>query len=268
MAGAALDVDRIQRELLRNGSMWSSLDVVEQTQSTNADVAAAARLGAAEGLVVTAEHQVGGRGRLGRTWRAPARSGLAVSALLRPTVVPAGRWPWLPLLTGVAVHGALTELAGVPAALKWPNDVLIDERKVAGILVERIETSDGAAAVIGIGVNTHLELAELPAPTATALSLVGCDVDRTALLLDLLDRLDREYAAWRRAGGDAASGLRAAYERACATIGRRVQATLPYGSTVDGEATGVDATGRLLVDSGGRIHALGAADVVHLRSGS
>lgn len=264
MAYAALDRDRLAGAL---AAPWR-IEVVDQTRSTNADVADAARLGAPEGLVVTTEHQVAGRGRLGRTWVTPPRSGLAVSVLVRPTDVPPGRWPWLPLLTGIAVHACLTQHAAVPAQLKWPNDVLIDERKVAGILVERIETSQGAAAILGIGINTHLEPAELPTPAATALSLVGSHVDRTALLVDLLTRLRLLYGSWRRADGDAATGLSEAYERACATLGQRVRATLPDGTTVNGRATGIDVTGRLLVDTGEHTHPLGAGDVVHVRSGS
>lgn len=266
MVRAPLDVGPLRRGV--QGSMWSPVEVVERTRSTNADVAEAARRGAGEGLVVTAEHQVAGRGRLGREWQAPAKSGLAVSVLVRPLDVPAGRWSWLPLLAGVAAHASLTELAGVPAGLKWPNDVLVDGRKIAGILVERIETAGGPAAVIGIGVNTDLGPAELPTPTATALSLLGSHVDRTTLLVDLLTRLGAEYAAWRGAGGDAEPELRAAYERACVTLGRQVGVALPDGRSMHGRATGVDATGRLLVATEHGTQALGAGDVVHLRGRS
>src|SRR5919108_6640842 len=107
-----LDRDALRRELVRPGSMWTRIDILDRTESTNADAAAAARDGAPEGLVVTAEHQAAGRGRLGRSWESPPRSGLAVSVVLRPGSVSAARWPWLPLLTGVAVRECVVEEAG------------------------------------------------------------------------------------------------------------------------------------------------------------
>jgi len=262
-----LESRRIRRAF--DGSLWAEVRIVEETQSTNADVADAARHGAAEGLVVAAEHQVAGRGRLGRTWQAPPRSSLAVSVLLRPTEIPSAAWPWLPLLTGVAVASAVADTTGLVAGLKWPNDVLVDGRKVAGILVERVETADGPAAVIGIGLNVGLTTAELPVPEATSLALAGAGgVDRTALLIELLRQLGDVYQAWRGHGGDASHGLRPAYAEACASIGRRVRATLPGGSAVVGVATGIDGSGRLLVDTGTGREVLAAGDVVHLRSGS
>jgi len=262
-----LDSGRIRRAL--DGSLWTQLRVVEETQSTNADMARAARSGAPEGLVVSAEHQTAGRGRLGRTWAAPPRSGLAVSVLLRPAGVPSRSWPWLPLLTGVAVQETLRSLTGLSARLKWPNDVMLDERKVAGILVERVETADGPAAVIGLGLNVELTAEELPVPEATSLALAGAgDVDRTALLIEMLRHLADGYQAWRGQGGEASHGLRPAYEAACSSLGRRVRATLPGGSAVVGVATGIDDSGRLLVDTGTAWEVLAAGDVVHLRSGS
>ena len=269
MARAALDLDRLERELLPTGSVWTRIEVVTQTPSTNADAARAARSGAPEGLVVTAEHQTAGRGRLGREWQAPPRSGLAVSVLLRPTGIPSLAWPWLPLLTGVAVASAVADTAGLVAGLKWPNDVLVEERKLAGILVERVETATTPAAVIGIGINVDLTDDELPVPDATSLLLAGAgEVDRTALLVEVLARLAGWYETWRHSGGDASHGLRAAYQEACTTLGQRVRATLPGGSAVVGVAADIDASGRLLVDTDAGRRALAAADVVHLRSGS
>lgn len=267
MEREALDPGRLRRAL--EGSMWTRLDVVERTQSTNSDVAEAAQSGAPEGLVVAAEHQVAGRGRLGRVWQAPARSGLAVTVLLRPVEIAATRWPWLPLLTGVAVRDALARGADVPARVKWPNDVLVEERKVAGILVERVETPVGPAAVVGMGVNVSLDADDIPVPEATSLLLSGGGlVDRTTLLVEILIALETEYGSWRRAGGEAAAGLRTAYLSACDTLGRRVRVSLPDGTVVVGTATGIDAAGQLSVDVGGATRRYGAGDVVHLRDGS
>ena len=129
-------------------------------------------------------------------------------------------WPWLPLLTGVAVARALRE-AGAPADLKWPNDVLLGDAKVAGLLVERVETPDGPAAVVGIGINVSTTRAELGLDTATSLAEAGVVVDRTDLLVTLLRSLRREYDGWLAAGGSpAGSGLHAAYSSLCTTLGR------------------------------------------------
>src|SRR3954453_10053754 len=152
-------------------ALWTEVRVVEETASTNADVAAAARAGAPAGLVLTAERQSAGRGRAGRTWVAPARAGLAVSVLLRPAA-PRESWGWLPLLAGLAVVGPLATMSGLDLGLKWPNDVLVaGERKLAGLLAEVVDD----AVVVGIGLNVSLRADELPVPTATSLLLEGSD---------------------------------------------------------------------------------------------
>jgi len=240
------------------------VEVVEAAPSTNALVAERARGGAAEGLVVVAEHQTAGRGRLGRTWTTPARSALTQSVLLRPQV-EAREWPWLPLLTGVAVARALRE-AGVPADLKWPNDVLLGDAKVAGLLVERVETSTGPAAVVGIGINVSTTRAELGLDTATSLAEAGVVVDRTDLLVTLLRSLRREYDGWLAAGGSPqGSGLHAAYSSLCTTVGRSVRVELPVGEPFTGVATGIAPGGGLVVDGPSGPITVGAGDVVHVR---
>jgi len=242
------------------------VEVVPETPSTNAVVSARAREGTAEGLVVTTEHQTAGRGRLDRGWEMPPRAAIAVSVLLRPDV-PAERWPWLPLMAGVAVVETVREL-GCDAGLKWPNDVLVRGRKLCGILVERVEGSagskPGAAAVVGIGLNTSLSADELPVPTATSLAIEsGAPVDRTEVLATLLAHLGTAYDAWRERPDE----LAAAYGRLSVTVGERVRAELPGGSALVGQATGIDPWGRLEVrpDQGGESVAVGAGDVVHLR---
>ena len=248
------------------------VEVVETTASTNALVAERARAGAAAGLVVVAEHQTAGRGRLDRTWETPARSGLTFSLLLRP-ILPAASWPWLPLLAGYAVTEAL-RTAGYQAGVKWPNDVLLGaagEGKVAGILVERIETATGPAAVVGIGLNVSLTRAELPVPTATSLWLAGeadaTPPDRTDLLVTLLATLRRAVDSWQEGGEQAGARLRASYAAACRTLGRAVRVDLPSGETLTGRAVDVDPGGRLLVEGPGGRTAVGAGDVVHVRAG-
>ncbi len=247
-----LDLDRLVTPV-----DWS-VEVVDATPSTNALVTDRARSGAGEGLVVVAEHQTAGRGRLDRTWETPARSALTMSLLLRPRT-PAVDWPWLPLLTGYAASVALRRL-GAAAVLKWPNDVLLDDRKVAGILTERIETPSGPAVVVGIGLNVGMTREELPHDGATSLAVHGLAVDRTDLLSALLERLRVEYDAFERGG---LTALRAAYAGACATVGREVRVELPTGRTLAGEATGIDEGGRLLVSGPAGVVPVSAGDVVH-----
>jgi len=280
-----LDARGLRRALTGPGQFWTSVDVRAETGSTNADVADAARAGEPEGLVVVAERQITGRGRLGRHWVTPARAALAVSVLLRPgTARPDRDWPalppkaygWLPLLAGVAVAEAVDRLAelpeGVTPALKWPNDLLIGGAKCAGVLAEGLpEGGGGPAVVLGIGLNVTLRADELPAhPTglpATSLRLAGAAVtDRDPLLRATLRGLASWYDRWRAAGGDAAGcGLRGAYLARSATVGGEVRVMVPGGADVTGTATGVDADGRLLVRTAEGERPVAAGDVVHLR---
>ncbi|HEY1117360.1 MAG TPA: biotin--[acetyl-CoA-carboxylase] ligase [Acidimicrobiales bacterium] len=244
--------------------------VLGPTESTNAVVADRARGGAPEGLVVATEHQTAGRGRLDRTWETPAGSALTFSVLLRPTVPPA-QWPWLPLLTGYAVAKALAA-AGFGARLKWPNDVLLGDRKVAGILVERVEGEGGPAAVVGIGLNVLLTEDQLPVPSATSLLVESAGLGhpvptRTALLATLVETLTEAYDAWQAGIGDGSTErLRESYARVCSTLGLDVEVAMPDGSTLAGRATGLDEHGRLVVAPvAGPEVAVGAGDVVHVR---
>jgi len=246
------------RGLVRDGSPWTEVRVLEVTGSTNADVAAAARAGAPAGLVVVAEAQVSGRGRLGREWSAPPRSGLTFSVLLRPTF-PRAHWGWLPLLAGLAVASAVRHLGELAVSVKWPNDVLVGERKLAGVLAEVV----GDAVAVGIGLNVSLRADELPVPTATSLAIEGAEVeDRDPLLRAVLREIARSYKDLTEAGGDAeAAGLRSAYLAASGTVGRAVRLELPDGRSVTGLAEGVDADGALVVDG----TAWHSGDVVHVR---
>jgi BirA family transcriptional regulator, biotin operon repressor / biotin---[acetyl-CoA-carboxylase] ligase len=246
------------------GAGWR-VEVLAESPSTNALVAGRALQGEPPGLVVVAEHQSAGRGRLDRTWVTPPRAALTFSVLVAPERVPFTRWPWLPLLSGLAVVDGVRAAAGVEASLKWPNDVLVGDGKVAGILVERVERPGGAVAVVGIGLNVSSTREELPVPTASSLALAGASsLDRSALLAAVLAAFGARYDAWQRAAGQ---GQRAAYLRACSTVGRQVRVELPAGRVLTGLAAGVDDDGRLQVDDGSRMHRLGAGDVVHVRAG-
>lgn len=251
--------------------MWS-IRRVDVTGSTNADTAAAARSGTAEGLVVVADHQSSGRGRLDRTWHTPAGSALTASFLLRPADVPAPRWPWLPLLAGIAVVDAVGLVApSVRAGLKWPNDVLVGGAKLAGILVERVESPTGPAAVVGIGLNVSQVLGEGLVEGAVSLRSAGASgVSRDEVLAAVGTALAARYGAWRAVGGDpSACGLADDYRARSVTLGRSVRAHLPgaaeAGAEVVGTAIDVDDTGRLVIDTMSGRRAVGAGDIVHLR---
>ncbi|MGH3912216.1 MAG: biotin--[acetyl-CoA-carboxylase] ligase [Pseudonocardiaceae bacterium] len=270
---SALDRPPLRDDVLRQALLapvghYAALDVVATLPSTNAALAAAARDGASERTVLIAEHQTAGRGRANRSWVAPARSGLTFSVLLRPDEVPQGRWGWLPLLAGVALCRTLTALGGIPAVLKWPNDLLlgVSRRKAAGILAEVVP---GPAVVIGIGLNVTLQPDELPVPEATSLALEGSAcTDRELLLCALLGELDTEVLEWRRHGGDPdAAGLRETYRHCCATLGEQVRVELSGQPTLIGKAVDLDSAGRLVVLSGEGHHALAAGDVTHVRTG-
>ncbi|MEU6087698.1 biotin--[acetyl-CoA-carboxylase] ligase [Streptomyces sp. NPDC047085] len=277
MPGRWSDLDRpplnaaaLRRGLVREGGLWTEVEVVQRTGSTNSDLVARAAEGKAEeGAVLVAEEQTAGRGRLDRQWTAPPRSGLFFSVLLRPAEVPVARWGWLPLLTGVAVATGLSRAAGVDTSLKWPNDLLVtvagEERKAGGILAER---AGDDAVVLGVGINVTLRTEELPVPQAGSLALAGAvSTDRDPLLRAMLRSLEDWYGRWRAAGGDpAASGLQETYAAGCATLGREVRAELPGDRAVVGEAVAVDGDGRLVIATkDGLREPVGAGDIVHLR---
>jgi BirA family transcriptional regulator, biotin operon repressor / biotin---[acetyl-CoA-carboxylase] ligase len=265
-----LNAAALRRGLVREGGLWSGIEVVAGTGSTNSDLVALADSGkAGEGSVLVAEEQTSGRGRLDRQWTAPARSGLFFSVLLKPAEVPVARWGWLPLLAGVAVATGLSRSAGVDTALKWPNDLLVsiggEERKAGGILAERAG-NDGV--VIGVGVNVTLRESELPVPQAGSLRLAGAvSTDRDPLLRAMLRSLEEWYGRWRAAAGDpAASGLQETYAAGCATLGRTVRAELPGDRALVGEAVAIDGDGRLVIATeAGVQEPVGAGDIVHLR---
>lgn len=265
----------LRAELIRPGGLWRDLQVVAETGSTHDDLLADARRGAAEGTILAAEYQSAGRGRLGRSWVSPPRAALTFSVLLRPAAVPMARRGWVPLLAGVAVTAALRAEGGVDAWLKWPNDVIVDGAKLAGILAGQA----GDAIVVGAGINVSAardelpaarELpaaGELPAATATSMALAGAALtDRDQLLVLVLGQLEHWYLAWASAHGDpAACDLWQQYQRLCGTIGSRVRAQLPGGTALTGIAREIDDAGRLVVESAAGLVPVSAGDVVHLR---
>lgn len=237
---------------------WPPPIVVETTASTMSDAQRLADEGAPEGTVVVAEEQTAGRGRRGRTWESAPRAGLWWSVILRPDV-PAWRLGWLPLVVGVGVADAIHAVSGAEARLKWPNDVLIDARKVAGVLSERL--SDGAV-VVGVGINVHHDPSELPDGAASLASL-GSAVDRTSLLVAVLGSVAASYRSWA-AGTDFLPD----YAGLSATLGCEVSVDLG-DRLIGGTAIGLGPSGELVVrDAAGVEHVLSAGDVTLLRAGT
>jgi len=209
--------------------------------STNRYLLERAAEGTPEGVVAVADEQTAGRGRLGRSWIAQPGAALLVSVLLRPRV-PVER---LHLVTIAAALAALDALPGIDARVKWPNDVVVDDRKLAGILAE----ADAAGAVVvGMGLNVRVDLI----PDELRAIATAVDVDRRALLVDWLVHFDRRLASLDDVRGDATARS--------ATLGRRVRVELAH-ETFEGVATGLTDEGYLVVDE----RVVQAGDVVHLR---
>jgi BirA family biotin operon repressor/biotin-[acetyl-CoA-carboxylase] ligase len=257
------DRDELTSALLRAGGLWTSLDVVDSVGSSNTELAGRAAQGVAgSGSVLVAEEQTAGRGRRGRERVAPERSSVMVSVLVEPEVDQA-QWGWMPLLTSLAVTEAVNS-CGVSAAIKWPNDVVVAESKIAGILCEVVSTPGGNAVVAGWGVNVDQDRDELPFGDATSVRLCGGAVDRGALLIDCLRALERWYLRWHAAAPTGGSVMDAYVERS-STLGRAVRVDLPDGSEIFGVAKRLDSNGHLVLDVEGAELAIAAADVVHLR---
>ena len=225
--------------------------------------------------VVVADFQSTGRGRLARRWEAPAGTSIAVSAVVPVPAGSAAHLGWLPLLSGMAMRAALSEVAGVASGLKWPNDVLVQEAaeghpgeggpwlKISGVLCEM--APGGELVVIGAGANIAQERSELPVETATSLALCGAgDVRREDVIAGYLRELADLHRIWT-GGGAGLEALRTQYRSWCLTIGMEVDVHQPDGQVASGIATGVDDTGRLIVSDGARSRAHAAGDVVHVR---
>lgn len=276
-----LDVTTLRELLLAPAGPLARLEVVPTAGSTNDDVVAGLRAQPdawPHASLLVAEHQTAGHGRAGRGWSTPARSSLTCTFVARPRSGPA-TFGWLPLLAGLGAVRALRATAGVPAVLKWPNDVLVDlgdavehvegwgtTRKLVGVLAQAVP--EVPAVAVGIGVNVDQGADELPVPWATSLALAGAGaVDRGTLLVALVSALDEVAQRFSEHDGDAAAaGLVDEVASVCATIGRRVRVELPGDQVVAGTATGLGDDGALVVqqDDGAPRRVL-AGDVTHVR---
>ncbi len=224
--------------------------------STNDELGRLAAEGAEEGTLVIAEYQTAGRGRRGRVWHSPPGTGLWCSLLVRPPAALA--LSLVPLLLGTAIAQSIRAVAGVPAQLKWPNDVLLAGLKVAGILCE--QSKGGLVAGFGINVNQELFPPELPAATSILLQR-GVPTDRSLLLGAILEEAERLYLDICTTGP---TSLLAAATALLSTLGRQVEVQLE-GNTLRGLACGLELDGALILEEeGGRRRLVRAGDVYHL----
>lgn len=248
---------------LANG-IASRLEVLPETASTNA----ALRLLADDAAswphlsVLLTDDQTSGRGRLDRTWTAPAGTALAVSLLLRRLPDDPAARGWIPLAAGLAMADAVAvQLPAHEVSVKWPNDVLVDGRKICGILAE----ATPAGVIVGTGVNTSMTASELPVSNATSFAVIGAVADVDRLLADYLGAMSQSIDGLVAAGDAVSSGLHSAVSARCATLGREVRVTLPGDRMLVGRAERLDGDGRLVVVVGGYEHMVSAGDVVHVR---
>ena len=241
----------------------AGFEYLEQTGSTNADLLAKAQ-GLPEFYVVATDFQTAGKGRMDRSWEAKPGSSVMASILLRPQFSESSGIGWLSLLTALAISRSISALGPKPL-IKWPNDVLIADKKVSGILAEA--ASDLSCVVIGFGINVNQSIQELPVETATSLSIEAAQaVNRDQLLANVIENLKQLYSELVSAGGSAeASGLRAAILDVSATVGSQVSVEFPDGKKAFGLAKDIDATGRLVVETQSQTLTVSAGDVLHLR---
>lgn len=236
-------------------TMWVRLEGGFETASTNADAIALAREGAPHGTAVLAARQSAGRGRLGRAWESP-KGGSYVSALLRPALAPAAL-SGLPLAVAVGIAGVLAG-RGVEVALKWPNDLLLGDGKLAGVLLEMAAEADMTEwVVVGVGLNTRRPSHATPGAAYLEDVIAGISpADATAIVLDGI------ATGYRLLIEEGFEAVRAAFEPLDALRGAQVRVRDATGELrAEGIAGGIDGDGRLLVDTGRATVPLSAGDV-------
>lgn len=237
--------------------------------STNTEALRQAMLGAPEGLCVVAREQTQGRGRQQRLWISPADAGLYFSIVLRPQRLRERAWPLLTLMAALAVRDALSLTCGLETDIKWPNDIMIEERKLCGILAETIETETGRAVVIGIGINLDDRAfpPELKAVAASVSSVTGKLPDAERLMQSLIRALCERYEILKAANGEEET-INEWSHRSSYAHNRHVRATLAT-ETFTGWTRGLEPDGALRVEtSTGEIRIVRAGDITSLRAGT
>jgi BirA family biotin operon repressor/biotin-[acetyl-CoA-carboxylase] ligase len=264
LTGAALDIARVRAQL-RPRRLGTSFHYFNEIGSTNTHARELAEHGAAEGGVVIAESQSQGRGRLGRRWESPPFNNLYLSVILRPQLTPRDA-PQITLTAAVALIETVGFFLADPPAIKWPNDILVNNKKLAGILTEAACNAERVEYVIlGVGLNLNYRIDAMPEELrrrATSLAdLTGQNVSRETVLVRLIQDLDRCYGELEETGFEA---LRPRWEAHFGLRGRRVRVELG-DQTIVGRALGIDRDGALLVeDEHGQSRSIVAGDVIPL----
>jgi BirA family biotin operon repressor/biotin-[acetyl-CoA-carboxylase] ligase len=259
--GIPLDSARLNSALAN--SYWR-VSVVDITGSTQTDLTTAVRKNEARhGEVLVTEFQSAGRGRLDRSFVAQPGTALLFSFYITPDSEK-NEWGWLPLLAGQALCKSMEEIlkktSVIGPLLKWPNDILIGDRKVGGILAERIDSENGPGVVVGIGINFFATREELPVSNATSLVIEGfTGTSRADLLISFLKNMSAYLERW--SSGDLS--LIQEYIDRSATIGKLVAIELPSGDRIDSVARSIARSGALILENGSQIT---VGDVIHLRA--
>jgi BirA family biotin operon repressor/biotin-[acetyl-CoA-carboxylase] ligase len=244
-----LDIAEVQARLTAT-LLGRPLRYHDQVASTQDLVRAAADAGAPEGLAVVAGQQLAGRGRAGRSWWSPPAGGLYLSLLLRP-VLPGTHVPWITMCLALGTAEAVEQVCGLRPDLKWPNDLELRGRKLAGILAEGAFTGDRLSYVVaGLGLNANVDFGSQPDLQASATSLqqaLGQPVDMATLLVAVLERTEEHYLALRHGVSPVPS-----WSARLATLNRAIEARLPSGQTIIGTACGIldDGALRIRLDDG------------------
>jgi len=239
---------------------------IDSVDSTNLEAARQAKAGAAEGLCIVAREQTAGRGRLDRRWLSPKDAGLYLSIVLRPQL-ELSDWPLISLVAALAVSDALLQTCDLKVDIKWPNDIYVSERKLAGILVETVETGNGPAAIVGIGINlTNQDFPLEMSVSATSVeAATGSVPDANLLLQALVKAMQERYESLQAEGG-----IEHATREWCANstyaYDRRVRVS-SNNETFEGMTRGLANDGALRVEThDGRIRVVRAADITALRA--
>jgi BirA family biotin operon repressor/biotin-[acetyl-CoA-carboxylase] ligase len=237
----------------------------DRTGSTNAELTRLAEEGAPEWTLVVAGDQDEGRGRLGRTWVSTPGSSLLMSVLVRPQVSPAAA-PIVTLAVGACMARALQVACGVEVRCKWPNDLMVGDRKVGGVLIEaKVQDDRLLHAVIGVGVNMTERVEGFPGEFghgATSIAREGGRPEMEGALVEFLSRLKE---LWSPADPEFGTRVVAAYRDVCDSLGRSVRAATTAGRTVEGTAVDVGPAGELVVQTGSRLQRVAFGEIEHLR---
>ena len=237
-----------------NISQYWRVSVVDLTASTQSDLAELVDASVAKsGELIVADFQSAGRGRLDRSFEAPPKSALLFSFFLKPKRVRSD-WSFISFLAAITMHEVISKDIKDKVSLKWPNDILIGDRKVAGLLAQQI----GDGIIVGIGLNVAMNSDELPVPTAISLALAGSNnLDRNVLLSEFLNRFESIFTEW-----ESGSEFLEKYHQISSTIGRQVRVEVLGRDPIEAEAAAITAQGALILGDGVEVN---VGDVVHLR---